>query len=771
MPTYTVSIYNNDPLFILSTTISGSGNWTGEATPSGTATITDTEAGIQGLTLDSNVAGGETATADVTVGGSTSTGASIYAEESWTLSDSVTGDIFNVITFRVDAGPATGYYTLSEIPLVNGRSYQTIDYNTDPDVTAGDPAFNIDDYQAPGLNVEGTSGDDTIDAAYVDAEGDSIGTGDDQISAGDGNDSVQGSDGDDTVFGGGGSDTLNGGNGADVIYGDNNGTPADSAEILDWSAVGADESDISAGFTQNTGEMDVSVSFTDTGNNNTTFTVESTDTQYVDTGAGETFDTTSSVAVFGNGDADTGQVAIDFAAVPGSAYADEVENVAFRINDIDSFAGNHTDIVSVTAFDAAGNPVTVVLTAAGDDTIVGDTITAGAALDNAADANGSVLVEIAGPVSQVIIDYSNGQGGTHGINITNVHFDAVATTGGSDLIDGGAGDDNLFGEIGDDTITGGTGNDTLTGGDGNDSLTGGTGADQFFGGLGDDEMYLAEGDSADGGDGDDLFVLGDLGEAGSSTITIIGGETGETNGDTLQLTPDVTQADITFTNTDDAAGGLSGNFTMADGTIVTFSEIENIICFTPGALILTPRGERPVETLHAGDLVITRDHGPQPIRWIGRSTVEGRGSFAPIAVNSTVMDGARRPLLVSPQHRLLFTGYKAQLLFGECEVLVAAKHLVDGRDVHIVEREKVTYFHMMLDRHEVIYAEGAATESFHAGDFGISAISDQSREEVFTIFPELRSNTGAYGDTARICLKQHEARLLAKPNRQPLLAA
>ena len=760
MPTYTVSIYNNDPLFILSTTVGGTANWTGEATPSGTATITDNEAGIEGQTLDSNAAGGESATADVTVGGNSSTGAGVYAEESWTLRDTVTGEVFNVITFRVSSGAATGYYTLSEIPLVAGRSYETQAYDTNPDVTAGDPAFNIDDYEEPGQQVEGTSGNDTIDAAYTDADGDSYGDGDDTILAGDGDDSVVGNAGDDLILGGGGADTLNGGDGDDEIYGGNNGTPADSAETLDWSAEGADEADISAGFTQVTGEMEVTVSFTDTGNNNATFTVESSDTQYVDTGAGETFDTTSSVAVFGNGDADTGRITMDFAASDGSSYADEVEDVSFRINDIDSFAGNHTDTVMVTAFDANGDPVTVVLTAAGDDTIVGNTITAGGALDDPADANGSVLVEIAGPVSQIVIDYSNGQDGTHAINLTNVEFTAVPTVDDADVINGGAGNDNLFGELGNDTIDGGTGDDTLTGGAGDDSLTGGTGADQFFGGLGDDAMFLAEGDVADGGDGDDLFVLGDLGEAGSSTITITGGEGGETGGDTLQLTSDVAFSDITFTNTDDNAGGLSGNFTMADGTTVSFTEIENIICFTPGARILTPLGERAIEDLRAGDFVITRDNGPQPIRWMGRRTVAGLGRFAPVAISPTVMEGARRPLLVSPQHRLLFTGYRAELLFGEREVLVAAKHLVDDVDVTVRERDEVTYIHLMFDRHEVIYAEGIATESFHAGDIGLSAVADPAREELFALFPELRSNTGSYGPTARSCLKAHEARLI-----------
>jgi len=53
----------------------------------------------------------------------------------------------------------------------------------------------------------------------------------------------------------------------------------------------------------------------------------------------------------------------------------------------------------------------------------------------------------------------------------------------------------------------------------------------------------------------------------------------------------------------------------------------------------------------------------------------------------------------------------------------------------------------MLDQHEVIYADDAATESFHADDVGISAVSDQSREEMFGIFPELRANSSAYGES------------------------
>jgi hypothetical protein len=207
---------------------------------------------------------------------------------------------------------------------------------------------------------------------------------------------------------------------------------------------------------------------------------------------------------------------------------------------------------------------------------------------------------------------------------------------------------------------------------------------------------------------------------------------------------------------------------MLDGTVVTFSNIENIICFTPGTRILTAAGERPIETLVPGDLVVTRDNGPRPVRWIGVSTVPGTGDFAPIAIAPTRLAGARRPLLVSPQHRVLHFGFEAELLFGTPEVLVAARHLVDGGDVQISPRPRVTYIHLMLDRHEVIYAEGAATESFFAGDIGLTAITPRARAELFDRFPALRSDPARYGPTARRCLRRHEAQLIRATGGQAL---
>jgi hypothetical protein len=321
--------------------------------------------------------------------------------------------------------------------------------------------------------------------------------------------------------------------------------------------------------------------------------------------------------------------------------------------------------------------------------------------------------------------------------------DLIEAGAGNDTVVAGDGDDSVYGETGDDTIFGGVGSDTV------------------FGGTGDDSITFSEGDDASGGTGDDLFVLEDLGEPENGTITIDGGSGNETTGDTLKIgTLGVLNQDVRDTFVDDGTGSYSGSIQLDDGTVLNFSEIENIICFTLGTRITTPRGLVAIEALKVGDLVFTRDHGLQPIRWIGARTVPAIDRFAPVRIRPNVLTGQDRDLLVSPQHRVLFNGYRAELLFGEREVLISAKHLVNGVDVTQDEQNHVTYVHMLFDQHEIIYAEGAATESFHPGDIGFSAVGDEAREELFAIFPELRSDPKQYGGTARRCMKEYEAKLI-----------
>lgn len=182
-------------------------------------------------------------------------------------------------------------------------------------------------------------------------------------------------------------------------------------------------------------------------------------------------------------------------------------------------------------------------------------------------------------------------------------------------------------------------------------------------------------------------------------------------------------------------------------------------CFTPGTLIRVPGGETPIEALQPGDLVETLDRGPQPLRWIGQSKVDGSGDFAPIRIGEGVL-GNSRPLLVSPQHRMLLVGWKAQLVVGEPEVLVPAKHLVGIDGIAEERMATVDYVHILFDRHEIVFAEDAPSESFHPGSQMLS-VDRALRAEILSIFPELQAMPDAAMRPARRIALAHEARLLA----------
>jgi hypothetical protein len=212
--------------------------------------------------------------------------------------------------------------------------------------------------------------------------------------------------------------------------------------------------------------------------------------------------------------------------------------------------------------------------------------------------------------------------------------------------------------------------------------------------------------------------------------------------------------------TTDGAGGKPASASMDNVTGARFSQTEQVICFVAGTRIATPFGPRRVEDLVLGDLVLTRDHGPQPLRWTGSRRTAATGACAPIRLRPGVLHGLERDLLVSPRHRVLFEGYRAQLLFGENEVLVAARHLVDGRDVTIEEGGEVTYVHLLFDAHEIVTAEGAETESFLPGLRGIIGLDGPSRARLLDACPGLRSMPDSWGPAARPTLREHEARAL-----------
>ncbi|WP_420011407.1 Hint domain-containing protein [Tateyamaria sp.] len=179
-------------------------------------------------------------------------------------------------------------------------------------------------------------------------------------------------------------------------------------------------------------------------------------------------------------------------------------------------------------------------------------------------------------------------------------------------------------------------------------------------------------------------------------------------------------------------------YTVTDGsnTDVGFVNATSVPCFVAGTLIATDRGDMPVETLQPGDLVMTQDDGAQPLRWIGTRTVAAQDNFAPILIRAGTF-GRHGDVQVSPLHRVLVRDSLAELLFGEAEVLVAAKDLVNDHSVTRQVGGTVTYVHLMFDKHQVVFTEGLASESFLPGPQTTKSFEQEIVAEICAIFPEL----------------------------------
>jgi len=160
--------------------------------------------------------------------------------------------------------------------------------------------------------------------------------------------------------------------------------------------------------------------------------------------------------------------------------------------------------------------------------------------------------------------------------------------------------------------------------------------------------------------------------------------------------------------------------------------------------------------------VITQDNGVQPLRWTGRRKVSATGQYAPIRIAANTF-GRHRDLLLSPLHRVLIRDSLSEILFGEPEVLVAARDLINDLSVQRIEGGTVTYVHILFDQHQVVYSEGLETESFLPGPQITKSFEAEIVEEIYALFPEIDLSTGAgYGPAARPCLKPYEARLLMR---------
>jgi hypothetical protein len=608
--------------------------------------------------------------------------------------------------------------------------------------------------------VQGTEGNDLIDVNYLgDPDGDLVdngdatngygvpGSDDDRIEAGAGDDTVIAGAGDDSVFGGTGDDSVLGGAGNDSIIG---------SEGSDYVEGGDGDDFINTRTSPGLGVPDVGLVYPDDPS-----TIDNETLLY--SYPSDTDPTNDLDTVYGGLGNDTILTGDDDDLIYGGVGNDVIDA---GFDDDSVFGGEGAD--SIQASEGADT----VFGEDGDDIIYGGL----SPLDPNYAASAIYDLEDDG---------------------TNTSVDPI-TTNNTDLLYGGAGNDQIFGQDDSDTLYGGIGNDTLDGGIDDDLLFGDEGIDLLIGGHGNDTLDGGDGDNTlTGGTGNDTFVWD--GSAGTVVTDWQFGATGsltdgdQTNNDFLDLSTWYNTTTLTSVNgaggnygnalamlRDDAADGLidgiiggvdyaallgiTGSLELqgldagAGGNLT--SDTVNVVCFVRGTHIKTIEGEVAIEDLEEGDLVLTLDNSYRPIRWIGSTCVPGKGHLAPIRIAAGALENAR-DLWVSPQHRMCLRHWRSQLLFGERETLAAAKHLVNDSTIRQIECEQVEYFHILFDEHEIIFAEGAASESFHPGSQGLSALSKETRAEIVELFPQLETEgTNAFGQSARWTLKAHEVALL-----------
>ncbi|MDN5787942.1 Hint domain-containing protein [Pseudorhodobacter sp.] len=624
---------------------------------------------------------------------------------------------------------------------------------TDPDgltddgiatVTVGGGGSGPDGY------VDGTAGNDYIDTFYTgDPNGDMVdhndailpgdapnddriraGSGDDTIYAGLGNDHVNAGPGNDLVYGGPGDDTLLGGDGNDTLYGEDGNDSINGGAGDDFAYGGAGNDTLLGGYGNDT-------------------LIGGAGNDYVEGGVGDDLIDTSAPGL-----------PMPDRGYPGLYPADTDPN-----NDLDTVYGGYGNDTITT-----GDDRDLIYGGVGHDNIDGgvddDTIYGGHGNDTIVGGEGSDYIE--GNEGHDLIYGGLSPAYPDSVNIPDVGaFPDLRPDNGMDTIYGGDGNDTIFGLDDNDLIYGGAGDDLIDAGIDNDTVYGDRGNDTIRGGEGVDSLY--------GGADRDVFIvdnqLAGIGEKPDGSVNFIDGNENGDDYDTLDLR---------------GAGPLHVQYSPTNpenGTVHFFDEhgnptghldfinIENVIpCFTPGTMIATPKGEVPVEHLKVGDRVITRDNGIQEIRWTGVKKMDWAALTAnphlrPVMIRRGSLGNGlpERDMMVSPNHRVLVSNDRTALYFDEHEVLVPAKHLTGGKGIFEVESIGTSYLHFMFDQHEVVLSDGAWTESFQPGDLTLKGMGNAQRNEIFEIFPELKTEEGreSYA-AARRTLKKHEAKLLVR---------
>jgi len=773
-----------------------------------TFTVTDDDPTLSGSSTSSLDATQQTAV--VTSGnGSTLYSGTIHVgwEATFTAPDGSTLHVWDV--YKAD-GTRIGLIADGEIPP--GVTFQITTY-VEASVSGSWPLYTAIHTPTTNPDLANTiSGGTLADSLYG-------GAGNDSLSGGTGNDTLDGSTGSDTLEGGAGNDSLLGGADRDrFIFHD--GFGADT--VNGSSLAGSTQDDDSMDFAALSGAITVTFTGTEAGTvthgaDTVSFTeIESVEgTNYADSmnasadawgvylGGDLGNDTitggSGADTIEGGGDNDTLQGGSGNDWISGDAGTDTV-NGGIGNDTVLGGAGGDSLYGGVGNDSLSGGT--------GNDQIWGDdgadTLTGGAGDDNLTGGAGNDLFVIGdaddydnidGGTETDSVQFStttSGQGvsvtytgtnsGTYDFNgstangvfnnieqITGTDFaDAFTATaagagvsldgsGGADTATGSSYADSLAGGAGNDSLNGGAGADTLSGGDGNDTLIGGLGDDSLTSGTGFDEIILGAGGGIDTLSGFDFTLSGARTADQLDTSGLLAPGGGIVTARSVQVQLDASGTPVLIFPSGErlVLQGASLSSVNTPGKLHAMG----LPCYVAGSLIATPEGPRRVEEIAVGDLVMTRERGPQPVLWRASRMVSAldmatRPALRPIEIRAGAFGNAR-PLRVSAQHGVMLGG-----------ALVRAAHLAEAApDLARVlrGRPRVHYHHLLLPGHALLCAEEIWAESLWPGPMAYAALDTQTRLGLLLQFPALAPGLlglapveAAYGPRVRPLLRRRE---------------
>lgn len=228
-------------------------------------------------------------------------------------------------------------------------------------------------------------------------------------------------------------------------------------------------------------------------------------------------------------------------------------------------------------------------------------------------------------------------------------------------------------------------------------------------------------------------------------------------------------ADVDFPG----AGDYTLRFTElgdnADGRGAVLDNVSLLVCFAGQTQIDTPNGTVAATDLRVGDLVMT-ENGPKPVRWIARRHVRAQDIaenplYAPVCIRQDALGQGlpKRDLWVSRQHRMLVSSKVAKRMFGSTEVLMPAIRLTELNGIYIdANYADFDYVHILLDDHEVLYAEGAPSESMLLGDMALQSLTPEAVEEIKLIFADQLAIGEAIATSHKIPSRMRQKRLVQR---------